>query len=67
MSGGVPDGPIYMFPLNQATQVFEKITYLQEEPVPPPTSGVISHKCDKCENAIEYVLTETISDAFFEV
>ena len=35
MSGGVPDGPIYMFPLNQATQVFEKITYLQEEPVPP--------------------------------
>ena len=33
----------------------------------PPIIRAISHKSDKCENAIEYVLTETISDAFFEV
>ena len=67
MSGEVPVGPMYKSRLKPILHDFVKITYLQEEPVPPPTSGVISYKCDKCENALEYVLTETISDAFFEV
>ena len=33
--GGVPDGPMYTFPLNPSFQVFRKNLHLQEDQVPP--------------------------------